>query len=432
MFSIRSNDYHDQGKDRILKYMLEIEIRLSDFKSLMDCESSLLPFWVHSEGKLQALEQAIGYEISQLTKSEQMSEVESGHTALAEMNSTLLHNEKDETEETAGYPTQHVGGSDVNMNKIKETAHPTEFVLELKPDTDEQMDMDVDMEVDDEITATHTTSGDLSNGDHIAHPASPLVECPHSEHEEGFNVPPPDEDWIPAPPPDNEPIPPPPPDNEPIPPPPPDEPTLSYTPHPPYPESVPPFSFTEHYNFSYPVSGYGYYGPSVPPISSTNYCTHTEGNQIDVSQPSQCYESVSNQFSECASIMVNPVEPIVYYDPSGTVPTITSTIQPSNVYAGLGASNYAHTAASDQSHQGSGKSEYTLPVRSAELDVSSSRKSDIAALQIPPCSATVQAAATVVLKDDEPATSATVTAQAALSTAASKAQTKGILSVSRF
>ncbi|KAI3928654.1 hypothetical protein MKW98_024255 [Papaver atlanticum] len=421
----RSNDYHYQGKDWILKYMLEIEIRLSDFRSLMDCESSLLPFWVHSEGKLQALEQAIGHEISQLTKSVQMSEVESGHITLAKMNSTLLHSEKDETEETAGYPTQHVGGSEVNMEKIKETAHPTEFVLELKPDTDEETNMDVDMEVDDEITATHTTFGDLSNGDHIAHPASPLVECPHSEHEEGFNVPPPDEDWIPAPPPDDEPIPPPPPDNEPIPPPPPDEPTLSYTPHPPYPESVPPFSFTEHYNFSYPVSGYGYYGPSVPPISSTNYYTHTEGNQIDVSQPSQCYGSVSNQFSECASIMVNPVEPIVYYDPSGTAPSITSTIQPSNVYAGSGASNYAHTAASDQSHQGSGKSEYSsLPVRNAELDVSSSRKSDIAALQIPPCSATVQAAATVALKDDEPATSATVTAPAALSTAASKAQTK--------
>ncbi|OVA05119.1 WW domain [Macleaya cordata] len=472
--ALESSEYHSQGHGRMSKYMLEIQIRLSDFKSLSAYGSSLLPFWVHSEGKLKGLERAIDDEVSQLTKSRLMIEVEPGHIPLCGDNTSLQSmgvesgvNEEDQVAFSnlqhpyisspvldsskvirkevdrrpivddvnvrhilsSGSPIRHFSSGEVNVTESKETEHPAELVLKHKPDAGEEIDMDVDMEVDDETTANHTTSGDASNAeyfapaDHIVKPAPHLVECPPSELEEGeFSVPPPpDEEWIPPPPPDNEPIPPPPPDEPPAP---------AYPPHPPY-ETVQAFPYTEQYTYSYPVSGYEYYGPTITHVSSTNYYAHTEGSQIDEPQPAQYYETVPNPYSEAASIMVNPVEPIVYYDPSGTMPIISSSVQASEMYAESGPANYPHSAASDQtvSHQGHAKSEYSsLPNVKVETDVSISGKSETTMLEIPPFSATVQAEATVAVKDDAPAPSTTVTsassANVALSTAAPKAQSK--------
>src|SRR4051812_76422 len=54
-----------QGQEFLSTYMLEIEIRLSDFKSLASYGSSLLPFWVHSDRKIKVLESLINDELLQ-------------------------------------------------------------------------------------------------------------------------------------------------------------------------------------------------------------------------------------------------------------------------------------------------------------------------------------------------------------------------------
>lgn len=54
------------GQDFLSTYMLEIEIRLSDFKPLASHGSSLLPFWVHSDRKIKVLESLINDELLQI------------------------------------------------------------------------------------------------------------------------------------------------------------------------------------------------------------------------------------------------------------------------------------------------------------------------------------------------------------------------------
>ncbi|KAL5079343.1 hypothetical protein RYX36_007764 [Vicia faba] len=54
-----------QGQDFLSTYMLEIEIRLSDFKSLASYGKYLLPFWVHSNRKIKVLESLINDELLQ-------------------------------------------------------------------------------------------------------------------------------------------------------------------------------------------------------------------------------------------------------------------------------------------------------------------------------------------------------------------------------
>ncbi|KAF9618771.1 hypothetical protein IFM89_002639 [Coptis chinensis] len=53
---------------------IRIEIRFSDFKSLLAYDSSLLPFWIHSEEKLKVLELAINNLVSRLSKPRQATE----------------------------------------------------------------------------------------------------------------------------------------------------------------------------------------------------------------------------------------------------------------------------------------------------------------------------------------------------------------------
>ncbi|KAJ7963570.1 WW domain-containing protein, putative isoform 4 [Quillaja saponaria] len=50
---------HVQVQDLLSRYILEVEIRLSDFKSLAFHGSSLLPFWLHSEMQIKRLESLI-------------------------------------------------------------------------------------------------------------------------------------------------------------------------------------------------------------------------------------------------------------------------------------------------------------------------------------------------------------------------------------
>ncbi|KAF9625146.1 hypothetical protein IFM89_019360 [Coptis chinensis] len=81
---------------------IRIEIRLSDFKSLLAYDSSLLPFWIHSQEKLKVLELAINNPISRLSEPRQAIEdilrlmanflhrnmAEKGYKSIKEINDT--------------------------------------------------------------------------------------------------------------------------------------------------------------------------------------------------------------------------------------------------------------------------------------------------------------------------------------------------------
>ena len=66
------------------KCILEVEIRLSDIKSLLSYGSSLSPFWLHCERKLKQLEGIINDKIYQLAKSAVMEEAEEAPASFGE------------------------------------------------------------------------------------------------------------------------------------------------------------------------------------------------------------------------------------------------------------------------------------------------------------------------------------------------------------
>ncbi|KAF5946585.1 hypothetical protein HYC85_016813 [Camellia sinensis] len=82
--SLKGSKSHMQGHEWISKFLLEVEIRLSDIKSLLPFGSSLLPFWVHCERHLKELEGVIDNEVSQLFKSADSTKI---HDAEAPHNS---------------------------------------------------------------------------------------------------------------------------------------------------------------------------------------------------------------------------------------------------------------------------------------------------------------------------------------------------------
>ncbi|GLT79555.1 hypothetical protein SLA2020_510380 [Shorea laevis] len=69
MKSLQVSEENLQGQSWMSNYILEVEIRLSDIKSLLSHGSSRLPFWVHSERQLKRLEDAINNKIYQFAKS---------------------------------------------------------------------------------------------------------------------------------------------------------------------------------------------------------------------------------------------------------------------------------------------------------------------------------------------------------------------------
>ncbi|KAE9456569.1 hypothetical protein C3L33_11497, partial [Rhododendron williamsianum] len=262
---------HVQGHDWISKYVLEVEIRLSDIKSLMPFGSSLLPFWVHCERQLKELESAIDNQVSHIFNYRQTLEAELPHksrglegdeieadgkerkvvcsaSAEVDVSSSVLKDSKHEASngnvfcaDAIDYPASHSDSGSEGTSGVHEATQ----LSELTPQTAEDMDMDVDMEVEDEVPA----SGLIASDSLVAVCCAP-VEQPIQESfvpAEAFTIPPPPEDdWIPPPPPDNELVPPPPPDD-------PSEPSYP-PPQPTYFETVQPLSYTEQYSFSYPVN----------------------------------------------------------------------------------------------------------------------------------------------------------------------------------
>ncbi|KAA8527092.1 hypothetical protein F0562_008679 [Nyssa sinensis] len=356
--SLKGSKGFQQGHDRISKYILEVEIRLSDIKSLFSYGSFLLPFWVHSERQLKLLEGEINDVVLQFHKCAQLSEVEATHNSQESMGNGIKadgyekklvcsttenshasvdvgeitevqkdsHNEasgnyavNSELVSSIGYTTTHSasGGG-------KGEDHGAALATELTPKTGlhsgEDVDMDVDMEVEDAIPASNPTMA--LDAKYCAPPEQPFQPNPHAEHEsfvldEGLGVPPPpDEDWIPPPPPDNELVPPPPPDEPPEP---------SYPPPPPYSETVqpPPYIEVEQYNLSYAGPNFEYYGQTHTGVPGSNFYGYAEGCQVAVPHPPLYCEVVPNTYPGAAPVVVIPVEPLAYYDlQDGTIAPI--------------------------------------------------------------------------------------------------------------
>ncbi|KAK6934643.1 WW domain [Dillenia turbinata] len=352
-----------QGHDSILKYILELEIRLSDIRSLSSFGSSLLPFWMHSEMQLKKLECAINDESIKLSQSGRNNEVEA-----AEFSSIVVNNKAQES-----MMPDSEGDKDVNRTKfstsecshsssctetstsikkdspveapiigvtgISSHGNPTSFLPEVNhdnddgdqvtdeqtspqgPDSPEDVDMEVDMEV--EVTTPSRSTASEEHAKYSVPVVLPICTHPHAENpslamEEGLIIPPPpDDEWIPPPPPDNEMVPPPPPDNELVPPPPPDDPPQSSYPlQSSYTEIMRPLGYTEQYNLSYPH----YYEPTISEVSNSHFYGQTEGCQVAVPQP---YYAVPIAYSNTSSILV------VYYnyqdETAPAIPVVCST-----------------------------------------------------------------------------------------------------------
>ncbi|KAK7305281.1 hypothetical protein VNO77_43184 [Canavalia gladiata] len=350
--SLKKSNGNLQGKDSLAKYMLEIEIRLSDFRSLASCGTSLLPFWVHSDRKIKILESLINDDLLQIACLTH-DEVEDKHVpvpeGLGEQQNGMGHVSEVDHNQTEGSlltpdgsqadasavdsnnkistngqhvplpnsPDSHMeAGVEVNT-QLEATINPEELTHKNGYTGGEDVDMDVDMEVEDMNSSGNITlidesvEKDLVQTDQLF-PLNPTV-CYHSVlPEDEFVVPPPPEDeWIPPPPPDNElvPPPPPPPDNDQVPPPPGDPLAPSYNALPSYTETGQPLSYVQ-YSLSYPGASAEYYGQTAAEVPSSNIY-----GQIAM-PPAQLYynSALPNMYGENPQVMMNPTDPVAYYE----------------------------------------------------------------------------------------------------------------------
>ncbi|XP_027334860.1 uncharacterized protein LOC113849278 isoform X2 [Abrus precatorius] len=355
--SLTKSNGNLQVKDSFSKYMLEIEIRLSDFRSLASHGSSLHPFWVHSDGKIKVLESLINDDLLQPANIVH-NEVENKHVPVSEglgeqQNGTRNELDVDPNENKGSLLTsdvsdgsqagasalvlledinnkistnaQHVPLSDSPGSKmqtgevntqVEATINPEESTHQHGYNVGEDVDMDVDMEVEDMNSSGNTplTDGsvakDFVQTGQMVH-LNPPVDYHSVLREDEFVVPPPpDDEWIPPPPPDNEQVPPPPPpDNDQVPPPPGDPLAPSYTALPSYTETGQPFSYAQ-YTVSYPGASADYYGQTAAEVPSSNIYGHI------AMPPAQLYynSAVPNMYSENAQVMINPTDPVSYYE----------------------------------------------------------------------------------------------------------------------
>ncbi|GMY30859.1 Formin-binding protein 4 [Fagus crenata] len=480
--SLQGSNDHLQDHNLISKYILEIEIRLSDIKSLSSFGSSLLPFWVHSENQLKRLESAINNEICKITESAHMEEVEATHVSTFSGNEKLQESmehesEADGTENKGVFSTSensdvgpYVDASSVaqqdpyNKVPLLDAEHVSSFGSptrglgsgagvseqvtgsQLGDDSThkhgfnaaEDVDMDVDMEVEDATSSGNANTVFALNPMEFAPPEPPIqpnppVEYPALVSEDGFTVPPPpDDEWIPPPPPDTEHIPPPPPDNEHIPPPPPDEPPEPSYPPPSYTETGQPLSYTEQYNLLYPDSSFEYHGHSVAQLPSSNLYGQAEGSQVAVPHALIYYDTVPTTYNDTA-VIVNPVEPVAYYQlQDGTVPpvpVVVSGVEASLFQSEAASLNY-DTLPSEQivsvdSFVGVGHNS------SQNLNVNISSvggEIDKASVEVPSTSATMQAPATTSVKES---VSVPPTDSIAATSVGNKVQSKALRSKKR-
>ncbi|CAN1848013.1 hypothetical protein LINPERHAP1_LOCUS38753 [Linum perenne] len=364
--SLTGFEGHPQDRDRMFKYITELETRLFDIESLSSYGSSLLPFWMHSEGRLKQLEDTINNEIYQLAVSAQLEDdvdksiiscegMRKNQDGLlpeslldgpgsCKQNASLHTKESSPIEGASG--SIPFDGHNSPSGKFPENAMMSAAgneTADLKSESlgIEDVDMDIDMEVDD--VPTNTTP---SKNTH--HSNSALVEEPTPSNlpaesisfmvGESSAIPPPEEEWIPPPPSDTELVPPPPPDDDFVPPLPLEEPPdSSYSMLPCSGQMGQPMSYTEHYSFPYVDSTFQYYNSAATLPSGY---VHIDGSQAAIPQASLYYGPVSTTYSETP-----PVEQIASYD--------LHTVPPGTLVTGLESSNLPTsfgTAQSDPSH----------------------------------------------------------------------------------
>ncbi|XP_050370881.1 uncharacterized protein LOC126788906 [Argentina anserina] len=411
-----------QGVDQITKYILEIEIRLFDLKSLVSYGSSLLPFWMHSEIQLKRLESAIDVEMSKIVNSGESNQVEASQASFFQGEINVQESKESKTEvdrveekqlisslnechgslsADAVSEDQEVKDRIVNNEYVSAFGPPTKQIEVgaseqvhgiIVPDelttknevcAEEDVDMDVDMEVEDSNLAENTTinsyafhAKEFTGTEQPNQPNSASLYTSLVSEDTFAVPPPPDEEWIPPPPPDNEQIPPPPPDEPP--PEPPYPPLVSYS------ETAQPL-YAEQYNFSYPVSGFEYYGHTVAEAPGGNYYGQAEGSQLAIPHVPVYYGAGLSTYADNAQVVANPVAPVTYYAlQDGTVPTppVVNSINSMQFHseaATISSDNLSSDRPSINSFEGTGISGSTL--------------------QVPSISATVQAPANIMEKD---------------------------------
>ncbi|CAK7324463.1 unnamed protein product [Dovyalis caffra] len=367
--SLKGYGSHLQGQDQMSKYIIEVEIRLSDIKSLSTYGSPLLPFWAHCERQLKQLEDVINNEIYQLAVSAQrdddveataddsFKEKEKSQENLGEKSEADAHENSTKSEVSpvstsvdsdshnkgnygnnhpsnvpSGSPSMHLeGGAPIN-EELNGTIH---LNSEFHPAEDVDMDVDMEVEEGEFHPASITTFGDALSAEDYGQVEKMVQSNPPAEHLSLLSgdvltvPPPPDDEWIPPPPPENDQVPPPPPDSEQFPPPPPDEPPeCSYPPLPSYPETGQPLPYAEQYNLTYPDLNFQYYGHTVA-VPSCNFYGNTDGSQVAVPHASLYYAATPNTYVDTASVIVSSVQPVAYYnvqDGSAPVPVVSGVV----------------------------------------------------------------------------------------------------------
>ncbi|KAK7289608.1 hypothetical protein RIF29_03368 [Crotalaria pallida] len=345
-----------QGQDSLSRYIMEIEIRLADFKSLASYGSSLLPFWLHSDRQIKLLESVVNYNLSRAAESAH-NEVEDKHVhaseGLDEQQNVVEHeSEVDHDEKKGGFITSDVcNGSDVDAyaavlreiyNKVPtngqhvplsnatgshretgfEVNSQVEAMLNPKESTHEHgcnvgddVDMDVDMEVEDMNSSGNSTVADISVVTDYVQTDQPvqsnsLADYPSSLPGDEFVVPPPpDDEWIPPPPPDSELMPPPPPpDDEQVPPPPGDPVAHPYYTLPSYTEAGQSLSYAQ-YSLPYPGPSSEYYGQTSSEVPNSNVY-----GQFAIPPVQPYYSAIPNTYSDNSQVIINPTNPVAYYE----------------------------------------------------------------------------------------------------------------------
>ncbi|XP_050237241.1 uncharacterized protein LOC126686965 [Mercurialis annua] len=449
-----------QCQDQMSKYILEVDIRLSDIKSLSSYASSLLPFWIHSQRQLKQLEDVINNEIYHLAVSAQMdddvatsasspNEKEKssifGHnstvgtennreSALPNFAPTVKFDSHDDLKAEARHAAS-LGLSDEHMESGAAVHEKENGPACLEPEflLDDDVDMDVDMEVDegvsDSISALEGASG-TEVTDPVKQENQPNIHAEYATFPSVVEATlplPPEEDWIPPPPPDSDHVPPPPPENEQVPPPPPDEPPeSSYPLLPSYMETGQPHTYAEQYHLSYPDSGFQYYGPPVA-VSSSDLYGCANGSQAVVPHASLYYETVPITYADTAPIIVSPVDPVAFFniqDGSLAPAPIVSITGSSHLHAETHPLGYS-TFASDQMRTHSHDDPVEEP-RKVEVDVSVARESATASGGFTSTSITDTPATTIVQGNISALPTNAVTDSAAVpaTTIATKGQSK--------
>ncbi|KAF8031748.1 hypothetical protein BT93_D0841 [Corymbia citriodora subsp. variegata] len=424
--SLESSKELHSVHERILKYVIEVETRLSDMKSLSSYGVALHPFWVHSERQLERLELATD-EVYRMLNDEvkETSDSKLEKTMKLEFREDRNKNEGGfSTSQTAAFPNDASTAAEPRAVNHENVANDEHFasqsgirqsgggledgelvdsgfisdgaILTASVNAEEDVDMDVDMEVEDMGPVSTSISGMNSVESTVVPEKSSVLDPPPepssvTSEDQYFIPPPPDEEFIPPPPPDAEQIPPPPPDEPPEP---------SYAPLAPYTEVEQPSSYTEQYPLTYPNASYEYYGQNG--VVNNNFYGHAEGCQVVLPHGSVSYVALP---STTASIIVTPVESVAYYSAQdGAVPAVPGVgiVNTSQFQSHSNSLSYSYSTTTDElgsAHALAETSSSSIPLSGAASSVVGSR-SEKETSDVPSTSSAIEAFATTSEKNN--------------------------------